>query len=284
MRRKHALSEWLAQTSSPSVEDDLRSPSRASVEIFRMLSGHQVERATEKALASGDLNLATLIAQIGGDPSFRADIEDQLVKWKDQTIDAHIDEAYKKIYALLAGVVDLIPASTSSDPAEKAKDVLVAKPLDWKRAFGLHLWYGTQLDDSVAEAVSSYDEAVHNSTAAAPVAWYEESKNVSDRKWQIESQHDGLYSLLRLDTEDSLPLEDVLSPRGFSASPLDYRLSWLLSLVLSRGLNPRNFSDAGSSVSMKSSQVTTSFASQLEQQGLWEFAIFVLLHLEQREK
>jgi nuclear pore complex protein Nup98-Nup96 len=299
VRRKRALSNWLQTTVAPSVESYLRTHpnARTSQRLFAMLTGNQVERATESALKEGDLHLATLLAQAGGDADFRADIEEQLVKWKDQVLDAHIDDSYRKIYSLLAGVVDILPASNSKDPVERSRELVIAEGLDWKRAFGLQLWFGTQLETPTAEALDNY-QAVDRDLAALPLPWYREtpSSTSNRRLWRVNSrtpENDGLYELIRLDMDIAMPLEHALYPRAFSPSPLDFRLTWHLCVLLSSCLRRRDFTDRPQitlfhdsaegqtrGVSTNASKVTASFASQLENQGLWELGVFVLLHLE----
>ena len=236
VRRKRSLSDWLQHSVADAVENNVRNvaSSRHSARLFQMLAGYQVEKAVNAALENGDFNLATLVAQIGGDADFRADVEEQLVKWKDQIIDAHIDESYRKIYALLAGVVDIVPASKSKDPAEKCKDMLVADLLDWKRAFGLHLWYGTPMDGSVVDAIRSYDNA-YPAFAAAPVPWYQDSASSPGRRRSFtcrETERDALYELMKLNGDSNIQLEQALSPRSYSASPLDCRLPWHIATIL----------------------------------------------------
>ena len=290
VRQKRALSDWLQQTVADAVENDLRSDSsRPSLRLFQMLAGYQIEKAVHSALETGDFNLAALLAQIGGDADFRADMEEQLVKWKDQIIDAHVDESYRKIYALLAGIVDVVPASKSKDPAERCRDLHVSHSLDWKRAFGLHLWYGTPMDGSVVDAIRSYDNA-YPTLAAAPTPWYQNPAAFSGQRWFFtprETERDALYELIKLNGDSNIQLEQALSPRSYSASPLDYRLPWHISTILTRCLQSREFSDrnstqaASTTLSINASKLIVSFASQLEQQGFWQQAIFVLLHLDQ---
>jgi nuclear pore complex protein Nup98-Nup96 len=282
--RKSALSDWLQQCLAGPIEREANqiAKSDSGKKIFTLLTGYQIEKATDVAVAAADFNLATLLAQIGGDANLRADVEEQLVKWKDQTIDAHINEELRRVYALLAGVVNVLPGSNSKDRVELARDIIIAKNLNWKRAFGLHLWYGTPLEGSVLDAVHSYEEATPR-FAHEPIR---DDPNPSPTRWQLPGHdRDILYRLIQLNTDPSVPLEDALSPRAFTSSPLDYCLPWHLSILLSRSLNVRDFSDRkdgqSMSLSVNASKTTISFAAQLEQLGLWELAIFVLLHLEQ---
>lgn len=68
-------------------------------------------------------------------------------------------------------------------------------------------------------------------------------------------------------------LNQLLEPRSITADPLDYRLSWHLWEVL-RALNYTHLSEQCEGV------LQASYAGQLESEGLWEWAIFVFLHIE----
>jgi len=66
-------------------------------------------------------------------------------------------------------------------------------------------------------------------------------------------------------------LDQLLDPRSVTSDPLDYRLSWHLWEVL-RALNYTHLLKQGQGV------LNASYAAQLESEGLWEWAVFVLLH------
>lgn len=68
-------------------------------------------------------------------------------------------------------------------------------------------------------------------------------------------------------------LNQLLEPRSITADPLDYRLSWHLWEML-RALNYTHLSEQCEGV------LQASYAGQLESEGLWEWAIFVLLHID----
>jgi len=74
---------------------------------------------------------------------------------------------------------------------------------------------------------------------------------------------------------DDTDIETVISPENSQLSPLDYRLSWQLSLALSKVKpGPNQISEEAAD------QVTEAFASQLTSEGSWLEAVFVLLHLK----
>jgi nuclear pore complex protein Nup98-Nup96 len=300
LRRLRALSEWLADVVAGAVEDDCRSPrsssSRAASNVFALLSGHQIERACQAALSNSDLRLATLVAQAGGDDAFREDVYLQLVKWREQRVDAYIDKAYRRIYELLSGNVGKAEGTGLGDPVDASETIYIPEGLDWKRAFGLHLWYGT-FEAPVAQAVRRYEEAtVTDTRTAVPSPWYVESpwaeREADEIRWTIEGErvNDGLFELIKLFVDPTHDLALALVPRGFAPSPFDLRLSWHIYIILARALARRDFEDRvelapdGESgtitaISQTADALTVDYAHQLESIGLWTWAALVLLHL-----
>jgi nuclear pore complex protein Nup98-Nup96 len=309
LRRRDELSRWLQNVVSPTVEAELRDgvSSDAAAEVFTLLTGNEVDNAVEAAISSGNVKLAALVAQAGGDDDFRAGILSQLKLWKEQRIDAHISEPTRKTYALLAGVIDVLECSGSGPGGariESCPDVYISADLDWKRAFGLHLWFGQPIDSSVADAFDSYEAAwtERRYSVAPPLPWYSENATSSELKklWNLppiaEDHPDALYSMIHLFSSSSSSLSTILTPLSFSASPIDYRLCWHLYIIMSRCLGVRDFSDRGDPGPQLDSEetvennveghspsadlLTNSYALQLEQLGMIQEAVFVLLHIE----
>ena len=308
LRRRDELSRWLQNVVSPTVEAELRegiSPD-SSTEVFTWLTGNEVENAVQAAISAGNVKLATLVAQAGGDDDFRTDVLSQLKLWREQRIDAHISEPTRKVYGLLAGVVDVLEGSGSGPGGariESCPDVHISGDLDWKRAFGLHLWFGQPIDSSIADVFDSYeaDWTEGRYSVAPPLPWYSENATSAERKkWNLPStadnHPDALYSMIRLFADPSSSLSTILSPLSFSASPVDYRLCWHLYVLMSRCLRVRDFSDRGDTGlqfdpeenedyrveghSPSADLLTSSYALQLEQLGMIQEAVFVLLHIE----
>lgn len=304
LRRKDALSTWLQEVVAPAVEEELREnpSSDPAVPVFTLLTGNQVENAVESALEGGNVKMATLIAQSGGDYDFRDDMLAQLKLWKDQKVDAHMSESVRKIYALLAGVVDVLEGSNTGPRIEQSPTIHMAQELDWKRAFGLHLWYGESLDTTIADAFQSYVRSSQDSpdTVAGPLPWYAEKPSEIRSRWKLPSSAnppDALFSLIKLFAEPGCSLSDVLSPFSFGPSPADYRLCWHLYIIMSRCLGVRDFADRGDPEvgqmdvedgddheveghSPSADLLANSYASQLEQFHMIQEAAFVLLHIE----
>ena len=308
LRRRDELSRWLQNVVSPTVEAELREgvSSDSSTEAFTWLTGNEVDNAVHAATSAGNVKLATLVAQAGGDDDFRADILCQLKLWKDQRIDAHISEPTRKVYALLAGVTDVLEGSGPGPGGariESCPDVHISVDLDWKRAIGLHLWFGQPIDSSIADVFDSYEAAWTEGrySVAPPLPWYSENMTPTElTKWNLppaaEHHPDALYSMIRLFADPSSCISTIFTPLSFNASPVDYRLCWHLYVIMSRCLRVRDFSDRGDTGfqfdpqenedhhveghSPSADLLTNSYALQLEQLGMIQEAAFILLHIE----
>ncbi|CAO1616764.1 unnamed protein product [Parajaminaea phylloscopi] len=312
LRRKEAVSSWLAHAVAGTVEAECRghrAASRKTALILAHLTGYQVESACCAALDSGDLRLATLLAEAGGgDDEARADIAEQLLIWRTEGIDAHISTEHRRIYEILAGNVTLSAGATNRsirDPGERVDDLAIAGGLDWKRAFGLHLWYGTSFDTPLTTAFERYEAAVSGTSGgdtAPPLPPYREKAGLGSLRLRemLRSNtydRDALFYLMKLHSDPTFDLETALSPFGFGPAIADYRMPWHIYMLLSRVLRRRDFSDrqdvgvevleqaryAGVDVDGNSAcadNLTSNYAHQLELQGQWTWAAFVLLHLE----
>jgi nuclear pore complex protein Nup98-Nup96 len=257
----------------------------------------------------GNSKLATLISQAGGDFDFRGDLKDQLQLWREQRIDAHIDENIRKIYALLAGIIDEVVEGSKGSGLEMCGDIDVAQGLDWKRTFGLNLWYSEPIDASIAQVFQAYSRLMKDSSPgriiAGPVPWYQEQTTSISSRWKISSipPPDALFSLIRLHAEPACSLSQILTPLSFGMSPIDYVLPWHLYTILSRCMRVRDFADRGDpgmrrrgsanldadgsdsesgieGHSPSADLLTSSYAFQLERSGMIQEALFVLLHIE----
>lgn len=67
-------------------------------------------------------------------------------------------------------------------------------------------------------------------------------------------------------------METILNPTTYTADQMDFRLSWLLLQTLS-SIGYHHCSE------LSAAQLHVSFASQLENHGMWHWSIFVLLHI-----
>lgn len=281
IRRKIALSKWLENAVAPSVDSDLlKNGENRPAKLFSLLSGNSVSRAVDMALEGDDMRLASLMSQIGRTGEFREEIQRQLDDWSKYHADSVISVEYRRIYALLAGITD-ISVGNKSRGSDSSPDVLISKDLDWKRAFGLRLWYACPFETSISNVFSDFNESLnHPNPPATPLPPYLEITQSS--RWNTPTRPtDVLYNLIRLYSDTTISLEQVLSARDSSSSPTDLRLPWHLYQLLSRVLQKRDFLDRDEEgYSAQADRLTQAYASQLEQTGQWTYAAFVLLHLE----
>lgn len=278
LRRKLALSKWLENAVAPTVDSDLlKNGENRPAKLFTLLSGNKVARAVDMALEGNDMRLASLISQAGRTGDFRAEMLRQLDDWNKYNANPLISAEYRRIYALLAGIMDVSPGKDSTS-------VIISKDLDWKRAFGLRLWYGCSFESTISEIFDEFTGALDTPhPPAEPLPPFLESDNEkSKNRWNIPTQPtDILYNLIRVYSDATVSLDQVLSARNCSSSPTDLRSPWHLYLVLSRVMQKRDYIDRDQDgYSAQADRLTQGYAAQLEQSGQWTLAAFVLLHLE----
>ena len=240
---------------------------------FTHLTGYQVGKACSAAADGGYLKLSTLISQAGGDDIYKSDIIAQLDIWQHEKLapgsnpglgdrqNGLVGRGVWKVYNLLGGLL------TSEGQESKNEDVLCAG-LDWKRTFGLCLWYGTSVDSSVADAVNAYEHILSQSAQspsspsnqiAQPIPKWAISKNsllppslASSRLGLFASSlslnqvpDDPLFALIKLYADPTLSLSKALNPLSFSPFGLDWGIGmcWHLYIILSRIMRVRDFAD-----------------------------------------
>jgi hypothetical protein len=211
-----------------------------------------------------DLRLAVMLSQVGEDSMCQRDIRDQLQLWTHTGIMDTLDSSHRQVYGLLMG------------------DTSVQPTLSWQRAFGMQLWYGSGAQNgSVQKALKAYEAAVKTGKALPPDPPYpptrydiEDSEEraangdheADDRRGRKYS--DVRYGLLRLHCNQAEKLSSLLSPQSWVASPLDHSLSWHLHDVLQH---------TSAHVLPRALDLYINFASQLQNRGLWQWAVYVIM-------
>ncbi|KAJ7320252.1 hypothetical protein JRQ81_019763 [Phrynocephalus forsythii] len=268
---RKAFSCWLSRTAAERIKEEVSlsqndSPAEA---IFSYLTGKQIGQACRLAQQSGDHRLALLLSQLVGSQEVRELVAVQLADWHQLQADAFIQEERLRIFALLAGK----PVWQLSE----RRSINICSQLDWKRSLGLHLWYLLPSTAPLSQALSMYEAAFQDSPeseayASPPLPPYLEGSGCAMEEGR--SQHplrDACFHLLKLYSERCYGLHQLLDPKSVTADPLDYRLSWHLWEAL-RALNYTHLSEQCQGA------LNASYAAQLESEGLWEWAVFVLLH------
>ncbi|KAF9193867.1 hypothetical protein BGZ50_006921 [Haplosporangium sp. Z 11] len=269
--RRVRCSNWLSYVTKPLLEADLRgigNSGRSSAQeeaIFALLVSNKRQQGSVAAVESGNLRLATLISQSGRGSKPLPGIEDQLALYKDSGVDASVPTSYLKIYALLSGALTINLAPTGKP------QIYVTDGLDWRRTFGLHLWHSSRPGTNLKEAMEQYVDSMRSNKAVArPFPWYQQNSGKQDPE-----HYDFLFQLMTLAIEPSKGLEDVLHPLGMTPASLDNRVGWMFYMILAQSLR---ISDFRSNASF--AKISQDFMFQLETLGLWEWAVFVALHLE----
>ncbi|KAL3234096.1 hypothetical protein MRX96_022841 [Rhipicephalus microplus] len=253
-RRKEALSDWLVDTTKSIIEAEITDHQRKEdselLVMLSYLSGRDMSKACAVAQRSRDYRLCLLLAQNGSNPVSRHMLQKQLDHWKKFKQDRYINPERLRVYALLAGLM----VWPTSDPDET---INCCADLDWKRALALHLWYYCAPTCNISDAVAAYEAAFESDQPLRPYA----------------PPLDTCFLLLKLYCDQSQRLDRLLAPVSSVPSQLDFRISWLLhKLLQSFGFGHLSATAAET--------LHTSFAAQLESWGLWPWAVFALLHLE----
>ncbi|QSZ30745.1 hypothetical protein DSL72_000303 [Monilinia vaccinii-corymbosi] len=243
------------------------------------LSGHNIPDACGHLVNGKNFHLATLVALIGGKESLKKDIREQLSQWQSTKALSEFSQPIRALYELLAGNVCVCDGNKAPHMEDRIESFVISKRfgLDWRQAFGLRLWYAIKADEEFDSAVKIFDEDMaQDRETSRPQAWYVEQK--IPKLWQddqLNEREDLLWGLLKLYAYDDADLEAILRPENSQLSPLDMRLSWQLS----QALTSFGALDYQGAAEEKKDQTTLAFASQLNNEGYWLDAIFVLLHL-----
>uniref|UniRef100_A0A8C2H0E0 Nuclear pore complex protein Nup98-Nup96 n=1 Tax=Cyprinus carpio TaxID=7962 RepID=A0A8C2H0E0_CYPCA len=277
LERRRSFSHWLSECAAECIEEEVgRALQRNHAEaIFRYLTCHCISKACKLSQKSGeDHRLALLLSQALGSQFCRDLLALQLSDWNSMQTYSFIEEERLQIFALLAGK----PVWQSTDGC-----INVCSELDWKRCVAVHLWYMMPPTASVADILSKYESAFQGSEevkryACPPLPPYidevellglDEEMDETDSKKPL---YDICFHLLKLYSDRHYSLQQLLDPSTLTADHLDYWLSWHLWNVL-QALNYNHLSTSCQGL------LHASYASQLENAGLWEKAIFVLLHI-----
>ncbi|CAO3667636.1 unnamed protein product [Umbelopsis ramanniana] len=267
--RKRRFTKWLEDAVTQDMERDLEqhaADGNIAATVFTYLTGHRIKEACNAAIENRDHRLSTLLPQvITGSETFRNYIKAQLRLWKDYQYEGMISKDYRKVYEVMSGNVGLTQGMNGA--VGDSDRVLVSEGLDWKRTLGLYIWYHSSPDTTLEDGLNKYLEATtHRELAlrvAEPTPWYLGPHAVSPRR-------DMLFKIIKMYAQQSTDFRSALDPLGITSDPLDYPMTWCLSVMLSKALN----------VSMDTDITTVSLASQLEAMGLWEWAIYVQLYLQ----
>ncbi|KEQ62662.1 uncharacterized protein M437DRAFT_48873 [Aureobasidium melanogenum CBS 110374] len=283
--RRDALSNFWAQLVHAEAAQHAKDAGTAEEKAIAFLSGNSIEDACSALLEGRDFRLATIVAQLPGNSKSKEMMAKQIENWRSQNMISEMTEAVRALYELVAGNTCI--SEGKSGPAEdKASAFGISSRfgLDWRRSFGLRLWF-SGANDSLADAVQLYiDDLAADKETIRPVPYFtEQSLAPSWHDTDAQGNEDTLLGLLKLySRQPSSNISDVrslvtnlLSPASVSGSPLNARLSWQLATLLQKKglLTAAELSDAALD------QLSLTLSGQLEAANELVFATNVLLHL-----
>lgn len=264
MLRRDLLSQWMSSVANDNADKS------TNVEyldkLINLMTTYRISEACELAFSNEDFNLSLLISQCSGGPTVRQLVQQQLANWHEIEADNFIQEKRLKTLMMIAGV------SVMEGP--KSNTINIFEGLDWLKCFALQLWYLSSPTSSINDILLSYEKLFNDSNfeIAAPVPPYIERFDQKDFKYQ-----DMRFLLLKLYCQRSQSLESLLHTAGYTSDDMDYRLAFLICQTLD-SLGYRHLSDSCRF------RIYNSLAEQLEAQGMWEWAIWIFLHLADRDQ
>ena len=237
---------------------------------------------------AGDHHLALLIAQVCmGDDTPRQIVYKQLHNWSECGADTTMTPERLALYVLAAG---------KATHHSGAGLVNICKGLGWRRALALHLWYICPSTCTISEALHRYEKAaglarngsgsisdtdddIANEVVTTPYCQeplppYLADHTLPDTAASVS--YDICYHLLKLYTQSSYRLDQLLNPATNTPDPLDVTTSWLVMAII-RSLGYTHVSP------IVANGIHLSMAAHLEAAGLWHWAIFVLLSIKEEK-
>ena len=278
IRKDRLIQFWKRQCQETAMKAVSAAPN-AEERAIAHLSANNIVEACDALVQGKDFRLATLVAQIGGDQIMRDDMTAQIAKWRELNVLSEITEPLRALYSLLAG--DTCVCEGKKGPSEdRAKTFVISErfDLDWKRAFGLRLFYSILAEDPIEAAVVNFEHDLRSDEGKKPVPWFVE-KNTG-APWddtKAAQREDILWGLLKIfaASRSALPtnsLAEILAPENITGNPIDARLSFQLYHAITARFPA--LSDPS-----KADYLAQTFAVQLDSAGEWYWSLFSLLHL-----
>ena len=264
----------------------------AEEQAIYLLCSHRVEEACNVLIASQNLHLATLIAQIGRDPTSRADMAKQIEMWQQHNVYSEMTEPIRALYELLAGNALRSEGKSGGALEDRASTFTLTErfELDWIQAFGLRLWYGVTDDEPIEAAVSKFlnDLGTGNEPAFPHPFRQESARGLSHSASDTLGRESPLWVLLKLYSMTLGAAKDIpvmefpaaLLPESVSGDKLSNRLSFQLYQLLATAVGQY---DGFQIDTFYVDQMIFDYAWELTRSDQLDRALFVLLHLSRSE-
>jgi nuclear pore complex protein Nup98-Nup96 len=218
--------------------------------IFAAVSSGDFERASDLAANAGYTYLSVILAtEFDG----RNDISRLLQE--ENILSAELKNRYDlRILENIAGKSD----------AEKRLFSGGDRSLEWRHRLLMQVQEGKQA--SIAQLLERYEREIDSEEAPFPKPQY----MLASFSQRIDCFY---YRLLKFCADyHDLPLREVIDPSGFTSFIHDFQRSYHLALAISAAVDVPTCLSAS-----EAEYIADGFAMQLVQQGLWDWAVFVLL-------
>ncbi|KAF2471836.1 uncharacterized protein BDR25DRAFT_303231 [Lindgomyces ingoldianus] len=246
--RKDQLAQFWEALVFPDMNAHVEEAKTPEEKAIAYLSGHNIADACHALLNGFNLRLATMVSQIGGDEVMRRDMTTQIEEWRRLDMLSEMEDSIRALYELVAGNCGRAEGKIGGGRENKAATFNIAGRfgLDWRRAFGLRLWYGILADEPIELAVAQFADALREGREdVKPVPWFVEQG--VDMGWhdpEAEDREDILWGILKLYASSKMELpanvEDVLAPQNVSGNPLNARLSFQLFQIFKSRLDDQD--------------------------------------------
>ncbi|KAF2400747.1 hypothetical protein EJ06DRAFT_581814 [Trichodelitschia bisporula] len=237
--RKAKLSEFWKKLVCDDAIKQVNQANSSEEMALMYLSGGMVVKACKALVDGRNFHLATLVAQIPGDDVFRSAIQSQLVSWEENSTLTDISDHTRAIYELLAGNTYCKPRTTGGAQRVSSFNLSSRFCIDWRRSFGLRLWYGSKPDEDVSAAVVRMEQDTQaGNEAVKPIPWFmEQNPNQAWDSAALASRVDLLWGLLKLysnhNLEDPVSVESIATTENTASDALNSRLAFQVATLLS---------------------------------------------------
>ncbi|KAL3488767.1 nuclear protein 96-domain-containing protein [Aspergillus germanicus] len=255
-----------------------------------LLCSHRVEEACGVLMASKNFHLATLISQIGRDPTTRRDMAQQVEMWRQHNVYSEMNEPIRALYELLAGNALRSEGKSGGALEDRASTFTFSErfELDWFQAFGLRLWYAISDDEPLEVAVSKFTEDLKSAQEPAfpsPSHLDKErgvrhtSNDTLGREsplWVLLKTYSATLGAAKSSVVTTVGLPAALLPESVSGDKLSNRLSFQLCHALSATLGRHERLEVDAA---QMDQLVWDYAWELSASGNLGQTLFVLIHL-----
>ncbi|KAL4921695.1 nuclear protein 96-domain-containing protein [Aspergillus aurantiobrunneus] len=256
-----------------------------------LLCSHRVEEACNVLMASQNFHLATLVSQIGRDPTARRDMARQVEMWRQHNVFSEMNEPIRALYELLAGNALRSEGKSGGALEDRVSTFTFSErfELDWFQAFGLRLWYAISDDEPLEVAVSEFAQDLTSAQEPAFPSpphqeekdrgmWHTSTNTLGHESplWVLLKTYAATMGAAKSTGVPTLTLPAVLLPESLTGDKLSNRLPFQLSQILAAALG--RYERLTVNVAQMD-QLAWDYGWELSASGNLTQTLFVLLHL-----